>query len=129
MSCLSADLQTTFLKLGAECLPFSQCTNCGDLRASPRTVIALRTPWKEAFSPQISPCLLQNSKRSPLIGGLGRPLCQPAKPTSVGRVGVAQVTCWRLAQTSRREVCGFMPRPEGSHTSKNSERVAQSLWF
>src|ERR1017187_5730466 len=71
MSCLSADWQTTFLKLGAECLPFSQCTNCGDLRASPRTVIALRTPWKEAFSPQISPCLLQNSKRSPLIGGLG----------------------------------------------------------
>src|ERR1035437_3932412 len=71
MSCLSTDWQTTFLKLGSECLPFSQCTNCGDLRASPRTVIALRTPWKEAFSPQISPCLLQNSKRSPLIGGLG----------------------------------------------------------
>src|ERR1035437_1684723 len=71
MSCLSADWQATFLKLGAECLPFSQCTNCGDLRASPRTWFHLATPWKEAFSPQISPCLLQNSKRSPLIGGLG----------------------------------------------------------
>src|ERR1035437_4084024 len=83
MSCLSADWQTTFLKLGAECLPFSQCTNCGDLRASPRTAIALRTPWKEAFSPQISPCLLQTSKRSPLIGGFGRcAVCQVAEAPS-----------------------------------------------
>src|SRR5208337_3094058 len=71
MSPLSADLQTTFSKLRAECLPLSHCTTCADLWPSPSTVIALRIPWKKVFLPKISRCLLQNPNRSPLIGGLG----------------------------------------------------------
>jgi hypothetical protein len=71
MSSLSADLRTTFSKLAAECLPLSHCTTGGDAQPSPQTVIALQIPWKEVFWPQISRCLLQNPKRSPLIGGLG----------------------------------------------------------
>src|SRR5208283_4094864 len=74
MSPLSADLQTTFSKLRAECLPLSHCTTCADLRLSPSTVIALRIPWKKVFLPKISRCLLQNPNRSPLIGGLGKDL-------------------------------------------------------
>src|SRR5208337_1540509 len=75
MSSLSADWQTLFSKLGAECLPLSHCTTCGDLRAYPQTLIARRIPWKEVFSSQISRCPLQNPKRFPLIGGLGIPHC------------------------------------------------------
>src|ERR1019366_2554142 len=71
MSSLSADLRTTFSKLAAECLPLSHCTTGGDPHPFPQTVIALQIPWKGVFWPQISRCLLQNPKRSPLIGGLG----------------------------------------------------------
>jgi hypothetical protein len=64
-------MRTTFSKLAAECLPLSHCTTAGDPQPSPQTVIALQIPWKDVFWPQISRCLLQNPKRSLLIGGLG----------------------------------------------------------
>src|SRR5208283_1397462 len=71
MSSLSADYPTPFSEISPECLTFSPGLTRRDLQASPQTVIPLRIPGKEVLSPQISPCLLPNPERAPLIGGLG----------------------------------------------------------
>jgi hypothetical protein len=71
MSCLSADWQTTFLKLPPECLHAWPCTTCGGLLPLTPALMARRIPSNGVSSAQIPCCVIQNSKRSSVIGGLG----------------------------------------------------------
>jgi len=64
-------LANPFPKLGPEFLHPSHPTTCVGLLPFTRAVIALRIPSNRVPSAQIPCCVIQNPKRSSVIGGLG----------------------------------------------------------